>query len=81
MTGVQTCALPICFPVTIPRQVSTVYYVNDNYSGGELTFPYIDLTIKPMAGELIVFPSTNMFSHQAEKIIEGTKYSLANWFN
>lgn len=64
-----------------PRQVSTVYYVNDNYSGGELTFPYIDLTIKPMAGELIVFPSTNMFSHQAEKIIEGTKYSLANWFN
>lgn len=64
-----------------PRQVSAVYYVNDNYTGGELNFPYLSLTIKPKSNELIVFPSTNMFSHQAEKIVSGTKYSLANWFN
>lgn len=64
-----------------PRQVSTVYYVNDDYSGGELSFPYIGITIKPKAGELVIFPSTNLFSHQAEKITDGVKYSLANWFN
>ena len=64
-----------------PRQVSAVYYVNDNYIGGQLSFPYIGLTIKPKAGELVIFPSTNLFSHQAEPVTDGIKYSLANWFN
>ena len=27
MTGVQTCALPICFPVTIPLLYSSVFGV------------------------------------------------------
>ena len=27
MTGVQTCALPICFPVTIPVQIATVFSI------------------------------------------------------
>ena len=25
MTGVQTCALPICFPVTIPKETISEY--------------------------------------------------------
>jgi Rps23 Pro-64 3,4-dihydroxylase Tpa1-like proline 4-hydroxylase len=63
------------------RQVSSVYYLNDNYSGGELEFSYIDLKIKPESGELLIFPSTNLFSHKAHKVAEGTKYSMANWYN
>lgn len=63
------------------RQVSSVYYLNSNYEGGELYFPFLNIIIKPEASELIVFPSTNLFSHEARPIIEGTKYSMANWYN
>lgn len=64
-----------------PRQVSSVYYINDDYSGGELEFPYINLSIKPSSGELLIFPSTNLFSHKARPVISGVKYSMANWYN
>lgn len=64
-----------------PRQVSSVYYINDDYVGGELEFPFLNLSIKPSAGELIIFPSTNLFSHSANPVISGIKYSMANWYN
>lgn len=64
-----------------PRQVSSVYYLNDNYEGGELYFPFLDIAIKPSASELVVFPSTNLFSHEAKPILKGVKYSMANWYN
>lgn len=63
------------------RQVSSVYYLNSDYNGGELYFPFLNITIKPEASELIIFPSTNLFSHEAMPIIDGTKYSMANWYN
>lgn len=56
--------------------VSLVAYPNDDYEGGELYFPKIDLNIKPKAGDLYIFPSTYLFSHQAMPVISGTKYSI-----
>lgn len=56
--------------------VSLVAYPNDDYEGGELTFPKLNLKIKPQAGDLYVFPSTYLFSHRAEKVISGKKYSI-----
>lgn len=64
-----------------PRQLSLVYYVNDDYEGGELEFPHLDLTIKPLAGELIIFPSNYLFLHAANKVTSGTKYSIINFIN
>lgn len=56
--------------------VSAVAYLNDDYSGGELYFPRFDLTIKPEVGDLVVFPSTFIYEHQSEPIVDGTKYSI-----
>jgi len=64
-----------------PRQVSTVYYINDDYTGGEIFFPYINLEVKPKKDEFLVFPSTNLFSHYAKEVVSGTKYSMPNWFS
>jgi len=57
--------------------VSTITYLNDNYRGGELYFPKINIRIKPEAGQVIIFPSTYLFSHIAEPVLEGTKYCIA----
>lgn len=64
-----------------PRQLSLVYYVNDDYEGGELRFPHLDLSIKPIAGELIIFPSNYLFLHEAKHVTKGIKYSIINFIN
>lgn len=64
-----------------PRQVSAVYYINDDYTGGEIFFPYINLEVKPKKDEFLLFPSTNLFSHYAKEVVTGTKYSMPNWFS
>jgi hypothetical protein len=56
--------------------VSAVAYLNDNYDGGELIFPRFGLKIKPEPGDLVVFPSTYIYEHSSEPIINGDKYSI-----
>jgi hypothetical protein len=56
--------------------VSLVGYLNDNYSGGEITWPAHDVTIKPEAGDLVIFPSNYMFMHRAMPVTDGIKYSV-----
>lgn len=56
--------------------VSLVGYPNDDYEGGELNFRLQNLTIKPKAGDLFVFPSNFMYPHTAMPVKSGTKYSI-----
>lgn len=56
--------------------VSAVAYLNEDYSGGELIFPRFNLTIKPEPGDLVVFPSTFIYEHSSEPIVDGNKYSI-----
>jgi Rps23 Pro-64 3,4-dihydroxylase Tpa1-like proline 4-hydroxylase len=48
--------------------LSTLIYLNDEYSGGEISFPEYDLSIKPKAGELVIFPS--YFLHEVKQVHE-----------
>lgn len=64
-----------------PRRLSYCYYVNDDYEGGELHFGKFDKTIKPEAGQLVVFPSNYMYAHAARPILTGTKYVVSSWWN
>jgi len=61
--------------------VSSVGYFNDDYEGGELWFPYLDLTFKPEAGDIVMFPSTFIYAHAAKPVISGTKYSAVTMFD
>lgn len=56
--------------------VSLVSYPNDDYEGGELYFRQQNLTLKPKAGDLFVFPSNYMYAHRAMPVSEGVKYSI-----
>jgi len=61
--------------------VSSVVYFNDDYEGGELWFPYLDLTFKPAAGDIVMFPSTFIYAHAAKPVTSGTKYSGVTMFD
>jgi hypothetical protein len=54
--------------------MSAVLYLNDNYEGGELYFKEQNVTIKPEAGSVIIFPSVEPFYHESKPVISGNKY-------
>ncbi len=56
--------------------VSAVVYLNDDYEGGEIEFPRHNLTLKPKAGDIILFPSNFVYEHASLNISSGIKYSV-----
>jgi Rps23 Pro-64 3,4-dihydroxylase Tpa1-like proline 4-hydroxylase len=61
------------------RRISTVYYLNDNYTGGEINFPRFDITFKPKSNQMIMFPSTYVYNHSVSPVIEGERYAVVSW--
>jgi hypothetical protein len=61
------------------RRVSTVYYLNENYTGGEINFPRFNVTLKPKANQMIVFPSTYVYNHSVSPVIDGERYAVVSW--
>jgi predicted 2-oxoglutarate/Fe(II)-dependent dioxygenase YbiX len=61
------------------RDVSMLLYLNDDYTGGELTFTRLNYTYHPTAGDLVMFPSGTLFRHRAHTVNTGRKYALVSW--
>lgn len=51
-------------------------YLNDNYEGGELIFNNLRYSLKPKAGQLILFPSGIEYKHEVSQITDGDRYSV-----
>jgi len=62
------------------RQLSAVAYLNDDYLGGELSFPRQSIKFKPAAGDVLMFPSNFCYPHASLPVVQGTKYSVVTWF-
>ena len=61
------------------RDVSFLFYLNDQYGGGELEFTELGLTIKPKKGMMIAFPSYKDFAHKVHPVTWGHRYTLVSW--
>lgn len=66
---------------TYSCNVSTVMYLNSDYEGGELWFPHFEYTYKPEYGDIVLFPSSFLYSHAALPVKTGTKYSAVTMFD
>jgi len=59
----------------------------DHFSGGELLFNYLcdqhgnTITLRPEAGDMVVFLSNPYFSHEVLPVKEGFRLSLVQWHN
>ena len=78
------------------RKITTVLFVTSHvdtggdgtrFSGGELVFNYLydadgsQIRLRPKAGDMIVFPSNPVFSHEVLPVKEGYRLSLVQWHN
>ena len=62
-----------------PRVLTYIWYLNDDFEGGETEF--IDGTvIKPERGKMLFFPSTWMYVHRGKLVTKGNKYIATGWF-
>ncbi len=64
----------------IPRRLSMVLYLNDDYAGGEICFTKFESTFKPAAKTLFLFPPTEEYAHEAQPVVEGVKYVLVGFW-
>lgn len=58
--------------------LSIVGMLNDDYKGGEFIF-WDDYEVKLKAGDILIFPSNFMYSHEVKPVTEGTRYSYVCW--
>lgn len=63
-----------------PRTISLSFFLNDDFTGGELVFPEFDLTIKPVAGQVVIFPSNHPYLHRVNPIETGIRYAAVRWY-
>ena len=61
---------------------ANVLYINDDFTGGELHFPKIDVTYRPEKGALIIFPSADEYLHGVLPVGPGPiRYALPAFVN
>jgi hypothetical protein len=61
--------------------ISVLVYPNDNYDGGEITFPDYGIVLKPKAGDLIIFPGNSYYKHTVEVVKSGIRYTMPSWYS
>ena len=62
-------------------KTNKIGFFNDDYEGGELWFPYLNLKFKAQKGDVIFFPSTYIYAHGSQPVTKGTKYSAVTMYN
>lgn len=63
--------------------IASLFYINDDYEGGELYFPQHDnFTLKPKAGSMLIFSGTIDNMHGINEVTNGTRYThVTFWSN
>ena len=62
------------------RDVSAIYYLNDEFEGGEIVFDRAQLVVRPRRGLLLAFPSDAAHLHEVLPVRSGVRYTMAIWF-
>jgi hypothetical protein len=61
------------------RHFASVVYLNDDYDGGAIHFPELDIELRPPVRTLLVFPGTLDFLHGVRPVTHGLRHTLASF--
>lgn len=64
----------------VDRDITCVYYFNDDFEGGEINFDFFNKTYKPKTNDLLIYPTTWEYMHSVNQVT-GNRYALVVWFN
>ena len=63
------------------RKVVWMFYLNDDFEGGETEFLYYHKRITPKRGTLLLWPAGMTHAHRGGLVTKGMKYVVTGWFN
>lgn len=75
----QTPEGELIWKKSVDRDLSMVFFLNDDYEGGEFVFPELKVRIRPEPGMLVCFPSNRFYKHGVEPVTKGQRYSIVCW--
>ena len=56
--------------------IAGLFYINDDYEGGELYFPNQGIQFKPKAGSAYFFPGDMNYIHGVTEVKSGIRYTV-----
>ena len=62
------------------RDFGSIVYINDEYAGGELYFPRLDLVVKPTLGLLVAFTGGWHHEHAVIKVRSGDRLTMSAFY-
>lgn len=62
------------------RDISSIIYLSDDFTGGELEFPDIGMMIEPSAGSAIFFTGTEEYMHRVRPVISGNRMTCTGFW-
>ncbi len=68
-----------CWRKVIDRDISILLYLNEDFTGGELSFRQFNYRYRPRTGDLLFFPSHGQYAHQALPVGSGVRYVVVSW--
>ena len=61
------------------RDLSLVFFLNDDFEGGDFIFPEHNIRVRPKPGMMVCFPSNHHYLHGVEPVTKGKRYSIVTW--
>jgi hypothetical protein len=62
------------------NEVTALLYLTEDFDGGHLEFPDYNLSIKPRAGQLVMFPSGHQYLHRVTEVTRGERIYCTLFF-
>jgi len=61
------------------RDLSVVFFLNNEFEGGDFVFPDLKVRVRPEPGMMVCFPSNHHYLHGVEPVTKGKRYSIVTW--
>ena len=61
-------------------EYSFVFYLNDDYEGGDIYWPNQGISLKPEAGSVVIFPSKEPYQHAVKTVTKGNKIFIPHFW-
>lgn len=55
-------------------------FLNDDFSGGEISYRPWAITAKPNVGSILIYPSSYIGCHEVSSVTEGSRYAYLRWY-
>ncbi len=62
------------------RSHGGVIYLNDDFEGGEIFYPKLNIEIKPEPGMMVIHPAGLEYLHGIKKVTEGIRHTISVFF-